>query len=332
MTLSLAHIKPAHYFPLAGGRYLVKPGLFRLGEPFGNGAHDSQIFQFDATFPEYRDQKMRSRRECLAKYYLTHSLGAGVAMCVTQFVVHSLAHEHPDLFSVDRRAGRTVLDCRPSGERLCFDPDWNLDLGASCTSASPTYIDAIDALAAQVQEDLVVTQCDGDSNWAAALHVCFPNAWAPADKIGLDFAHIHEPVPHAESMNREGNRLASIMCNATKGLVRFVWGVTVDTRLNHHPKAPEGTTEQQWARQSFDPGNPHAFVRIERQTIWGFPEKTASLFIIRTYLTDCHEIKKDRLMCDSLCSAIESMSQASLVYKGLDQDRNALLCWLRDEV
>ena len=123
--------------------------------------------------------------------------------------------------------------------------------------------------------------------------------------------------------------MARIMCDAAEGLVRFVWGITTDARLNHHPQPPAGTAPQEWIRPPFDPGCPNAFVRVERQTIWGFPKQSASLFTIRTYLTDCHEIRKDRSKREDLCSAIESMSPASLIYKGLDRDGNALLRWLR---
>ncbi len=312
--------QPACYVPFAEGRYDVRPGLFRFGHDFGNGAADRQVCQLDLTFCKYRDEKQRARGEQLHKYYLTDRLGPETATCVMQFLVEALVRDHPGWFAVERCGERSALRCALSRDSLCFDRDWRLDGVASEIDAQPHYFDALDALACQVQEDLAVVQIDRNTHRAAALHVCFPSAWSPAEKIGLNFAAIHEPVPHAEGMNRRGAELARTMVGAKDGLVRFVWGITTDPRLNHHPQA--------WQSAPFDPARPSALLRVERQTILGFPDVAASLFLIRTYLTDCRQIKKDHLMRDQLCAAISSMSHASLVYKGLDNDRDALLDWL----
>jgi len=177
----------------------------------------------------------------------------------------------------------------------------------------------LDALAYQVQEDLAVIQRDGYRHWLAAIHLCFPNHWAAEDKIGKTFAEIHAPVAGIEPVNRQADKMVDAMINATQGYVRFAWGVATDDQLNHHPQSPRG--------RHFDPANPHAFLRIERQTIWGFPEVEASLFTIRTYFEDLAILEADKRA--KVISAIESMTPASRQYKGLAESRDDLLAWLR---
>jgi hypothetical protein len=177
----------------------------------------------------------------------------------------------------------------------------------------------LDALALTVQEDLAVIQRDGDRHWLAAIHLCFPNHWAAEDKIGQPVAAIHAPVAGIEPINRQADKLVDAMIHATTGFVRFAWGIATDTELNHHPANPRG--------RQFDRKNPRAFLRIERQTIWGFPEVDASLFTIRTYFEDLAELPVAQRA--KVITAIESMTPAQLAYKGLAGGRDDLLSWLR---
>jgi hypothetical protein len=109
------------------------------------------------------------------------------------------------------------------------------------------------------------------------------------------------------------------MTGATEGLVRFAWGVTFDDALDHHPARP---------RVAFDPARPRAFLRVERQTIWGFQDVSASLFTIRTYLYDIDVLRRDRATRDPLLSSLRTMPAESARYKGLAPHLNQLLAWI----
>jgi hypothetical protein len=109
------------------------------------------------------------------------------------------------------------------------------------------------------------------------------------------------------------------MIGAADGLVRFAWGVTFDDELNHHPDR---------ARAPFDPAKPCAFVRVERQTIWGMPHLDAALFTIRTYLYDVATLARDAELRQALLSALRSMSAESRVYKGLSDRFSNLIAWI----
>jgi hypothetical protein len=295
---------------------LVERGLSKVVRVFGNGAADNHVFQIDRQFAAYRAAKLTARAERVGKYYATRDFSPDVARAVAGFIFRRLAAEHPDTFQRDDRA----LACTLTNELLHFDE--NLRLTTDKATVSPPYADPFDALACQVQEDLAVISASGNRHWLSAVHLCFPNHWAAEDKVGRTFAEIHEPVAGIEPVNRRAEVLVRTMKAATEGLVRFAWGVTADPRLNHHPHPPPGAAP----RQTFDPGNPRAFVRVERQTMWGLPDVGASLFTIRTYLVDCAELTPAERA--DLAAAVESMTPESLAYKGLASWKDDLVRWL----
>ena len=96
-------------------------------------------------------------------------------------------------------------------------------------------------------------------------------------------------------------------------------------RLNHHPETPPGEDQDEWQGRTF---HDKAYVRVERQLSVGFPKINAAMFLVRPYFYDCAEIKEDPLLRGALISAIESMSPASLAYKGIDGYKDEFLKWL----
>ena len=313
----------SRYFPFAHGRYEVVPGLARLGKDFGNGAADGQIFQVDDQFAKYRATKLAGRQACFERYVCAARLSDEVRAAVTRFIVEGLVGEHPRHFQVRPADGCTELRCGLTGETLRFDAAGRLV--AATAEARPAYHDGLDALACQVQEDLAIVRSDAGGHWVSYLHLCCPNHWAASEKIGRDFATVHAPVAGIEPINRRADIHVKTMIAATEGLVRFAWGLATDDELDHHPERDALT-----AARRFDRGRPRAFVRVERQTIWGFPAVGAALFTIRTYFVDCAEMKRSEPgMCAALVAAIESMSVESARYKGLEGWRGALLEWLR---
>ena len=308
---------PPLYLPFLHGRYDVAPGLTKFGRDAGGAAADSLVFQLDRTFDAFRAAKLASRAADLGRYVCSSNLTDAAAAEVASFTVNRLAREHRSAFRVAQHGGHTTLRCRLTGERLTFDDGMRLTRAEG--APRPAYADALDALASQVQEDLAIVSTAGDRHWLSYAHVCLPNGWAPAEKVGRCFAGMHEPVAGMAEMNRRGAEFARVMTSATDGLVRFAWGVTFDEAPNHHPDLP---------RTVFDPARPRAFVRVERQTIRGFARVAAALFTIRTYLYDCERLRADAPTTAALVSALRSMSPESLAYKGLADAVDGLLRWL----
>ncbi|UCE90017.1 MAG: DUF3445 domain-containing protein, partial [Pseudomonadota bacterium] len=319
---------PPRYLPFLQGRYDVTPGLYRVGTDFGNGAADQQLFQFDGQFVHYRAAKLAARRENPSKYICTDGLTAEVAHTVNAHLAHQLAAEHPGRFTFGSTANRVRLDCALTGETLHFDGHYKLLTTEPREGVTPPYLHGLDALACQLQEDLAVVAADKDGDQVCAIHLCFPNHWAPQDKIARSFHAIHAPVPGMAPINRKAAQLITAMIH--KGpFVRFAWGLATDTRLNHHPVAPPGEDPACWAGRSFDADCPKLYLRVERQTTVGFPEVNAALFTIRSYFYDVAQIRREPAACAPLVSAIESMSGTQLAYKGLARDRDAIVAWLR---
>ncbi|MEN9233917.1 MAG: DUF3445 domain-containing protein [Gloeomargarita sp. DG02_1_bins_92] len=316
------------YFPLDRGRYEVKPGLLKFGTDLGNDFWDQRVFQIDGNFQHYHQVKQLARREQLDKYFQTCNLTAAVERVITQFMMERLGQEYPELFTVNVQSAEILFHNQLTGEILHFDRNDRFQLATGLAPELPPYISALDALAHQVQEDITVVSRGGTSHWVSAIHLCFPNHWAAQAKIGRDFAEVHAPVAGMDGMNRRGAALVNTLIRRPP-MVRFAWGLSTDTRLNHHPVPPPDGDPQQWQGRSFQADRPQLFLRIERQVIWGFPEVNAALFLIRTYFRDVTVIKQNPTQRDCLYSALASMSPESLIYKGLAHQQQEILAWLK---
>jgi hypothetical protein len=261
---------------------------------------------------------MRSRSAALDRYAPPPvRLNPDLLAAVVGFVRDTLVREHPVHF---RSTESGLLDCALTGERLRFAAQGALE-GAD-SEVRPAYRDSLDALASQVQEDLAIWQRDPGSGeeWLAAAHLCFPNHWAAEEKVGRDFNAVHAPVADFGRLARAAPALVAGMIE--KGpFVRFAWGVATDADLDHHPRlSPAG--------RAFDPLQPRLYARVERQTLTPFPEAQGALFTIRTYFLDAaSELSHEERL--ALASAISSMSDAALEYKGLARTRGTVLSWLR---
>ncbi len=314
------------YFPLDRHRFELKAGLHILGTDFGNGDADTKVFQIDASFDRYRRCKLRGRAERLSKYYQLHEYTPAVAQQIARFIIYRLAHEHAGYFSVEQRTdGSTVLNCALTSEVLVFGADMQLTEAKS--QVDPPYASSLDALACQTQEDLAVLRV-ADRQWLSAVHLCFPNHWAAEEKIGRNFAEIHSPVPGIEKISARASALVDAMIY--KGpYVRFAWGLSTDTHLNHHPQPRPNIAQHVWQGRTFNRTRPELWLRIERQTSWGFPLIAAALFTIRTYFADCRQIRRDPAKLARLTCAIESMTPETLRYKGIADTKPEILRWLR---
>ena len=318
---------PAFYFPLGNGRYEVKPGFYAFSADFGNAQQDSQLFQIDNTFPRYRKNKLTVRNESLEKYICQSTPGLSFPV-INKFILHTLSKEHPDYFLFDSR--QLTLDCKLTDEKLVFNSHYELDYELSLLSTKLPYINSWDALAMQLQEDLAIMQVDPDGQGKlVALHLCAPNHWAATDKIGKDFLSIHQAVPGMERINQRAKEINLATLN--KGpFVRFAWGLSTDTQLNHHPVPPVNTPPERWYGRMFDSNKPELFLRTERQTLTGFPEHGLVLFTIRTYFYDVAELMLKQKQ--HLLAAITTMRKATLRYKGIALDKKEICDWLKNMI
>jgi dimethylamine monooxygenase subunit A len=158
-------------------------------------------------------------------------------------------------------------------------------------------------LGLELAEDFaVLTRADR----AALVHVCFPSGWRPTDVVGRSFVEIHRHVPAFRGVAEKAPSLVDAML--TKGpYVRFVWTLSADDELDHHP--------DHGRRAAWTPATERAFLRVERQTTVPVAGGAASLFLIRTYLYELSELSAEQRA--TLSTALGLMPPEVAAYKQL---------------
>lgn len=320
----------ATYFPLQKGIYDVGPELKAFGIDLGNGVVDQQVFQIDENFAACRQVKLEARHERLSKYYRTQMLSSDVSTTILRFIIERLTLEYPELFQLDSQTDNDMaLYCKLTNETLIFDQKLRfIRAERNGPAPSPDYHDSLDALACQIQEDLaIISRSPFGRDWLAAVHLCQANNWAAEEKIGQPFQSIHEPVAGMKNSERDAKAIVNTIVN--KGpFVRFAWGLTTVAELNQHPRPCLSSGSKNEPNIRFNPQHPSLYLRVERQILWPFPEQQAALFTIRTYLTDCQQIRENKEKNKKLITTLQSMTKEQLKYKCLNKDYTSIVKWL----
>jgi len=281
---------PPFYFPLTPdypvGRAAPSP---LRADQFGHGGIDGHVFQFASDAGTHLDHKHALLADHAKQHMGQSGLSAGVESCVCDYVVSRLLHEAPDRFDEDQLRGYSFND-----------------------------------LAMRVPEDMAITRVRYDDegqiagDWLAAVHVCTPSGWSPAQVLGRGFAQVHRTVqiPTAKRFLLEGGKVKDYvgqMLGCTRPHVRFIWTLQVGDALNRNPRT----------RRPADPltvdeasGESNVYFRVERQTITGFAGVAASLFTIRTYLYPLSQVVADPRRRDLLKQAVTAMPARVTAYKG----------------
>ncbi len=329
---------PADYFPIDTGRYEVHPGLKILGQQPVQGKIETNFLMIDGQYYAYLRAKRAARQECLNKYYRTHDLTDALARSVALWLMERMAGEYPAYFeATETQPGLWSFTNRLVGltarlDLVCLrvqstEPSEPLVPGGG-VYADVDFVgaDPVDFLVSQLQEDFAITSVEPEArhNWLSLLHLSFPNHWSPAEKIGQTFMAVHEPVADFEKVARGSDKLIEAMIHRGP-FVRFAWGISTDTTLNHHPENPPGRALDRYEPEAAGEGT---YMRIERQTLKGFPEHHAAVFTIRTYFTPVSAVAADPERRAQLRSAIATMSPDALRYKGLEKIQAPLVDYL----
>ena len=248
----------------------MQAGLFRFGTDFGNGHADRLFFPRDASTPRYLAEKAR----VLAAYPAR------------------------DAYSIkSERDEASVLGAQAW---LCdtLRSEAQLDLAALPRAQ----------LGSQLMEDFAVLGRDDAGNDCTLwLHACFPSGWHPEHVVGRSFTQIHARIPAFEAVAQKAPSLVDALL--TRGpYVRFVWTVSADDALDHHPD--EG------GRAPWSATTARGFLRVERQTTVPLPAVSACVFLIRTYLYGFDELATPQR--EILAQALAQMPAELQRYKSLE--------------
>jgi hypothetical protein len=262
-------LKRALYFPVKPEPLRMQPGLFRFGTDFGNGADDQRYFPRDDTSARYLSEKARVLAAFPGRNARVPSTPEHERCleAATRWFVQALAQEGLEA------AARTPLE--RLGEEL-------------------------------VEDFVVLQRDDAGADRAVCVNACFPSGWRPEQLLGQSFAQIHGAIPGITSLLSKSRSLVDAMVERGP-YVRFVWTISADDELDHHP--------EQGRRAAWSPGTARGYLRVERQTTVPLPEVDASIFLIRTYLYGFDELPPAERA--TLATALLQMPAEILRYKRL---------------
>jgi dimethylamine monooxygenase subunit A len=180
----------------------------------------------------------------------------------------------------------------------------------------------LDELALQLQDDVVLMRQEGERFYPELMHVCFPTGWNPAEKYAQTLASIHETVADGKRLVQVSQNLATAMVN--KGpFVRYVWTLAAHAQLSQHP------LEKVFAKE--DHPIEQVYFRCERQITIPLPELNRSCFLIRVFIAPIQQIADTVERRTTLAAALQSMSEATVQYKGIAHLIPPVLTWIQTQ-
>lgn len=259
----------------------MQAGLVRFGTDLGNGDADQRFFPRDATTARYLAEKAR----VLA------------------------AQPTREASSLQSPADEACV----AAAQAWFDEALRREGHATTAGRSRA------ALGRELVEDFAVLRRDAaGADRVLWLHACFPSGWRPEHVIGCSFERIHARIPAFDAVARKTPSLVEAL--VTRGpYLRFVWTVTADDELDHHP--------EQGRRLAWSATTARGFLRVERQTTVPLPAVAGCVFLIRTYLYDFSELSPEHR--HTLARALEQIPLELLRYKSLVTARPRALELLR---
>lgn len=317
------------YFPLYDGLKPSSMGLKKKKTWQEESLPENKVFLFGDSFTEFRKSKEICRQENLAKYYQSTNEHYPE---IIESIVKTLTIENSEFFTLENR----TLICKLTDETITFNDNWQLE---SCsTNLDLPFVDAFDALAMQVPEDMVIHKIpSGQLNplkkenekrdYASAIHLCHCNGWDAQWAIGKSFDFIHEGVARINKIIPNSVRMLLSFLNQD---IRFerVAAISIKSTpiLNRHESFMD-----LWSKK-FDPENPFFNLRVERQMVLGYPKSEAFLFTIRTYLYDLNQkdstIKKEQRQ-EAVLKMVNDPLPTSYAYNVILENREKILEWLK---
>ena len=191
----------------------------------------------------------------------------------------------------------------------------HLPTGASADLASS---DLLLQIASIIGEDLVVLSRE-DGEWKiVAGAVLFPSRWKLSEKIGKGMDAVHAPVPGFASALAPFMTATFDKITSDRAVWRKNWSLHSTSDL-HQPTSIHA------------PANPEDYWwRTERQTLTRSRTGDFLYFTIRNRAEPLSWIKADQESAVLFAETLASFSSDTIEYKGLQQDHQAIIDYLRN--
>lgn len=225
---------------------------------------------------------------------------------------------------------------RQDGNTLC-----NLTTGERF-NISDKSLNPLEVTSRLVQEDVcVLMKVEGTFRLVSGV-VLFPQRWQLLEKMGLDIAAIHRPVPRfADELANAVNQFMTRL-KVGKPVWRANWAIVDDPSL-FQPLSEEDiyaalqdqvtktNRKHHWDEvhgQGFNVGS-RLFTRCERETLMRLPKTNAVLFTIRTYVRPLTVFESRPLLAQQLVRALETLPESITKYKTMAAFYDVALRYLR---
>lgn len=308
----IGHHDPFGYFPMQDGRLLgSSPMLIKLPN-YGN--IKDKTFQFDNQFHAYRNTKIKAKSKNPGQYYQTlNSVSKSDAF---EYIINTLVHEWPDKFQYTNN----LFLCKLTGESLFFLD--KREYFPQYSKPALHYQDGFDALAMQVQEDLLLHyHRPGGVDKVDTVSIHFPHTLSADGIIGASFEaiatglkdHRGQPV-----IRFPAHFLRSLINSNVSlervGFVEFVEGADLSS------------TGADRSNKSFGSGN-NIFIRFDRQVVRGLPSSRAFLMTSKPYF-----VKTDHShsVAQAIIQALQNPSPDAYDIDFVNKNKEAILIYLEN--
>lgn len=219
---------------------------------------------------------------------------------------------------------------------------WNLTTGERF-NINDKSLNPLEVTARLIQEDVcLLMKVDGVFQLVSGV-VLFPQRWQLLEKLGLDVASIHRPVPRfadelASAVNQFMTRL-----KVGKPVWRANWAIVDDPTLFQPLSeadiyaALQGqvkTSNQHLdVNGTFQRGinvGSRMYTRCERETLMRLPKTDAILFTIRTYVRPLTVFESRPLLAQQMVRALETLPESITKYKTMAGFYDVALQYLRE--
>lgn len=165
-------------------------------------------------------------------------------------------------------------------------------------------------LALQIEEDIAIMA----NGILSAICFCFPSSWVPAQRLGLTFKQIHEPIADNQRLLEASERIVHAMVN-NGPFKRYVWTITNNPGLSNHPK-----TKIVESILTID----NLYFRYETQTTMPLPELNAAILFVNVQVEPLSKYWDSDTDKKLILESINSMTDNILEYKSLHNIKKVL--------
>jgi hypothetical protein len=218
--------------------------------------------------------KIDCREERISKYY-QKTLSDEKIKLLARGLLGILRQQNGDIFEFSDNGLKNPY----TEEELIFDSSMNL------VKSKYEYLDAFDALACQVPEDIVLMTVDPSTkeDKVTLAHLMSPAEWSAEWAINKSFAQIHENVKKAN-----GNLVISNPSMMVQGLVKLPEPMQRVGAVSWRSYRAINLHSENAKPEIWDWNNPDqkVFLRFERQTVTAWPEINSFMLTVRGYYND----------------------------------------------